>query len=532
MEGDTIQVGDATVESTAAPIEMSVATHHPEYDEMLDEWKKIRDVLEGQSAVKEAGEDYLPMPDGQDKDDYKAYKERALFYGAVKRTLNGMTGMVFMTPPEIENQPEEDIVQLILDDITFTGVPMYGFAKSAFKEVMGMGRVGIWVDMPQAGSPEMRPYMVMYETENIINWRRKRINGKMVTTLVVLTETYEEPYEEDPFLMNTDFQFRVLSLDQPQDAEGNPILNVPLQYTVRVYRPLVDESTKKSSGYQLWEGPIVPTRNGTPLEFIPFVMVGPDSITFNIQSSPMLDMVDVVLSHYQNSADLENARHWCGLPQPYAVGFPDRAEYKIGGNEIWVSTDASAKAGFMELTGQSMAELRLALEEKEAKLAVLGMRLLESQKKAAEQPEALRLRMLGDSSVLQSVARTVGQGITLALQWALQWAIPASAADTMVTLNQDYGDESMNAQDFTALVTMWQSNGISYRTLYSNLTAAGIAREGVDADEELEEIQIEQEQALANAPVAPEEQQPQGTGELGPVDTNIEMDTAAGSEEI
>lgn len=487
-------MGSQPVAVTQVPINKSVSTTHADYDENLDDWVQCRDVISGARAVKDKGEDYLPKLSGQDSDEYEAYKTRALFFGAVKRTVKGMTGMVFRKEPVYEGIP--DNLLYLLQDITFTGVPMYGFAKDIFNEVMSMGRVGIWVDMPKKGAPEQRPYLIMYQPEQILNWRAMRINGKMTTTMIVLSENYEEPYETDPFAVAEYTQYRVLMLDQiPEEADTGMDIPGKYRYKVQVYREITEGDSKSKGSYYLYEETF-PLRNGQPLNEIPFVIVGPESCGLDIQPSPILDMVDVVLSHYRTSADLENGRHWCGIPQPYLAGFPDKPEWQIGGSRIWSSSDPNAKASFLEFTGQGLGALEKAIEEKEEKLAVLGMRILETAKKASEKPEALKLRMLGDVSVLQAVARTVSQGLTLALGWALEW-MSASSENLVVQLNQDYDEEGMTSQDLQALIAAWQGDAISYRTLYANLEKGEYTREGIDVEDELEEIQMEKEERAA-----------------------------------
>jgi len=469
----------------------SITTTHPEYDANLPMWIKCRDVLLGTDQIKSKGTTYLPQLSGQNTDAYNAYKARAVFYPAVKRTIRGMAGMVFMKEVEVENLP--DSLSDLEEDVTLTGVPLSGFAKSIFHEVMGLGRAGILVDMPEEGAKEMRPYLVEYEAEQVVNWRRERIGGTMMTTLVVLSETYEEDDPTDTFKVQTGRQYRVLQLLW-EDEEGN-VFGTP-RYRMRVFRErewVVEGTTKKVTAWYIYHE-VWPVRNGRYLEEIPFIVIGAEEVSWSIQVSPVEDMADVVLSHYRSSADLENGRHWCGIPQPWLAGFPtdDGTVWKIGGDQIWQSSDPSARAGMLEFSGQGLQPLENALKEKEDKLAVLGMRLLESQKRTAEQPEALRLRMLSDVSTLQSVVRTISQGISRALNIAAAW-MASGTIEAVVALNLDYDETILNAQDLTALVGLWQSDGISYKTLYHNLKKGEITRDGVDEEQEQKDIQEERE---------------------------------------
>lgn len=52
---------------------------------------------------------------------------------------------------------------------------------------------------------------------------------------------------------------------------------------------------------------IVPVIGGAPLFYIPAVIFGPYNLSPDTERSPMLDLVDVNVAHFQNSADLEHA---------------------------------------------------------------------------------------------------------------------------------------------------------------------------------------------------------------------------------
>ena len=80
---------------------MGVTTRHPQYAENEGKWQKCRDAFDGSEAVKARGETYLPKLGGQSSDDYDAYSERALYYNATARTIQGWLGCVFRKDPQI-----------------------------------------------------------------------------------------------------------------------------------------------------------------------------------------------------------------------------------------------------------------------------------------------------------------------------------------------------------------------------------------------------------------------------------------------
>jgi hypothetical protein len=450
---------------------MGVTTKHPQYTENESKWQKCRDAFDGGEAVKARGETYLPKLGGQNSDDYDAYTERALYYNATARTIQGWLGCVFRKDPQIA---VPDSIQQQLQDVTLTGIPIEALAKTALQEVLTVGRYGILVDMPTEESPERRPYLIPFKTEQIVNWQTARRQGDVVLSMVVLRETEAEPQPEDAFEIKNVEQYRVLTL------EGDA-LNT---YTVRVWRQ-VDKNDADS-----W-APVeeyIPKLKGQPLDFIPFCFIGPNTILPDVEKSPSEDLVDVNLSHYRSSADLEHGRHYTALPTVWVAGFPtEGTELRIGSQTAWITDRTDAKAGILEFTGQGLGALEKALSQKEAMMAALGARLLEDPKRAAEAAEAIRLRLGGEQVALTTIANTASLALTIVLQWFADWA--GVSGDVTVRLNTEFFEQQMDPAMLRELVTVWQGGAIAKATLYHNMERSGLTRPGVDFEQEQAEVQ-------------------------------------------
>ena len=79
------------------------------YDARIEQWRKIRDVLEGEDQVKEKRSTYMPRPKAQDLEAYTRYVDRSNFYAVAERTTRGLVGQVFRISPmlELPEQVEE-----------------------------------------------------------------------------------------------------------------------------------------------------------------------------------------------------------------------------------------------------------------------------------------------------------------------------------------------------------------------------------------------------------------------------------------
>jgi hypothetical protein len=463
---------------------MPVTTVHPTVDALLPQWRKVRDCWAGAEAVKARGTDYLPMLSWKRNADkrYSDYKCRADFENAVRRTLDGLVGLVTGTPPEV-TVPDE--FEPRLADITLTGVPFDEFAKSVLTHAIMPGRCGILADVAAdepgiGGSPE--PYLAVYQAEDVINWRWERREGASVLIRVVLREEVAEPDPKDPFAEVSVEQYRVVEL-----VDG--------VLTHQLWR-----QDRNQSQWFPYGDVVVPRRGNDPLDFVPFKFVNSDSTLPDPGAPPLLDLAEMNLSLYRTSADLEHGRHFTALPQPWIFGADVKGDVEIGSGVAWTSTNPDTRCGFLEFTGQGLGALEKAVEQKREQMVALGARLLERQKRAAETAEALRIRQAGEQSVLAGVAQTVGRALTEALRWCVWWQDRVVALDDLddervyVRFATDWDATTLTPQDALALAQTWQLGGMSRRTYVWNLEEGHLLPPDTTVDEEIALIEMESAQ--------------------------------------
>jgi hypothetical protein len=159
---------------------------------------------------------------------------------------------------------------------------------------------------------------------------------------------------------------------------------------------------------------IYPTSQGRPLARIPFEFFGIRDNTPCVDKPPLLDLVEVNLSHYRTTADYEHGLHFTGLPTPVVTGFysdAQDAQLRIGSGTAWLLPDPTSKAFYLEFTGQGLSELREALRAKEAMMATLGARILAPERKVSETAQAAAIHQAGENSVLASIAQSISIGL-------------------------------------------------------------------------------------------------------------------------
>src|SRR3990172_2420857 len=263
---------------------MPVNTPRSEYSANLDRWQRARAAADGSDAVKAMGQRVLPYLDSH------------------KSEMGG----VMQKEPKLDKVPSA--VKDHLEDVTLTGVSLSLFASEILHDVLLVGRYGILVDMPAGEQADARPYWAPYEAENILSWETDRVDGFTILTRVVLRENDVKRDLRDPFAYAVVTSYRVLEL-----VDG--------VYNVTVWAPAGPQNSALVPGET-----VTPKRRGEPLPYIPFTFCGPCTTSGDVEKAPLLDLVDVNLSHYRTMADLAHGLHFTALPTPWVSGATAGAE--------------------------------------------------------------------------------------------------------------------------------------------------------------------------------------------------------------
>lgn len=469
-----------------------VDTTRGEYDQATDWWRRCRDVFAGSDAVKRAGQIYLPALGWkvhEREQRYAAYLRRALFFNAMARTVGGLLGAIFRKPMA---QQIPSAIEPHLADVTLTAVSLESFAMKACEEVLLVGRYGVLVDMAPATStdgtgevtadPSARPFFVPYLAEQIINWRTTVQAGDSVLTLLVLREHCDEPDPSNRFATKKVDRYRVLEL-----VEG--------VYTVTIW-------TRSTEGYSTSQfvpgAPMVPTRRGAPLPFIPFVIINPTDVDPSISRPPLLDLVDVNLSHYRSSADLEHGLHYVAIPTPWIAGLKSVDTIELGASTVIRLDDPAAKAGMLEFTGTGLAAIEKRLEEKQKYMAVLGGRLLENAPTTAETASAVLLRHAGDGATLKTIALNLGVGLTEVLRIHSWWfGLDVPDDQIVVTPNTEFFGLHLPPDEVRLLLEALQAGKLSFESWFDRMQRGDWIRPTVTIEQERTAIQADGPPAAA-----------------------------------
>ena len=416
---------------------MPVDTTHPLYNEYIERWTRCRDCVEGSDAIKRKGEIYLPKLSAQSYDDYNAYKKRANFVGVTARALSGLVGMVIRRSPTLR-YPEK-LSPLFTSSVTHdTFSEVFQFFVT---EILLQGRAGALVDIDEETN---LAYVIPYSTESIINWR---ITGGKLDRLILSESVYEEDEKDE---------YEMIAINQIRE------------YRVIDGRCLWAIYRKASTGkYEVRTSGEMKVR-GRAIDYVPFVAANVLGLSIIPTKPPMMDIVDVNLSHYRTSADLENGRHFVALPTPVVTGVSNDTPLRIGSETAWVLPAKEAKAFYLEFLGGGLSSLENAMKEKVAQMAQFSARLVDLAGKGSEAAETVKLRYSSESANLSTTARVVEQALVSLFAMAAELS-DVDPSTILVELNKEFLETKLSFQELRELVKAYVDGGIDKETLLYNL---------------------------------------------------------------
>lgn len=451
-----------------------------EYVDQLKDVERNRAAVAGERAVKQGGVKFLPplasmccetntdengyqmirqagtlTPEGYAA--YRKYLSMASFYGATGRTVDGLVGLIFSKNGVCELQPQLEYLKTNADS---RGTTLRDLSKRAATEAFISPRSGVLVARPSTpdGASQLfvetmnlRPKILHYKFESILNWDYEVIDNIEKLSLVVLKE---ETTKRKGFEVKVENQYRVLEL-----IEG-------------VYH----QSLYNNAG-AIIEDVMPVIINGSTSNEIPFyfIEVGAE------QKAVINDLVDMNFHHYQVSADYNSKNHFSSFIIWYETGAQDGQNMLMGNGVKWSNVSSDATFGILQPDGNADA-LRISLQDDEQRMAALGAEALKPRVSGAESAEAKSLDHVAQNSTTANVAITVSEAFEKAINFAGRWM--GINGESYYELNTDYNPTGMNPQSLTALVAAFQGGAISYDTLYDNLQRGEIASVERTSEEE------------------------------------------------
>lgn len=449
---------------------------HPDYDTYLPRWQTVRDCVDGSASVKSKKTKYLPKPNpddtsGENSARYDAYVERANFVGFTSSTLDGMLGMVFRKPMELELQQS---IEYLRDNANGGGLTLDQLTRSLIGNELQTGRYGLLVDYPQAEpglskaqTSSLRANILPYRAENITNWATNVINSVTMLTMVTLQEK-TKVYASDGFAFEEKDYHRVLTLE-----EGI--------YIQRLY----DENNN-----QVGDDIIPRDSTGKTWKEVPFVFVGSQNNDSFIDKAPLYDIAEINIAHYRNSADFEESSFIVGQPTPVIAGLSQawvdnvmKGVVMLGSRSAILLPDGGS-ATLLQADSNQMPEKGMEIKEKQ--MIKIGARIIQDSS-GVETAEAAKIRFGGQNSKLGTIVGNVESALIQCFNWVMMFM--GGSGENEIKINRDFYDKSVDPQLLIARIQLLDRGVISKEVIQDKLRqegeiAADVTNEEINASSE------------------------------------------------
>jgi hypothetical protein len=448
----------------AASTGPNIAHCHDDYSALLPKWRLIHAFVSGADSVRALRELVLPKPNAADTSTenttrYDQYIERACFYPAVARTLEGYNGQVFSDPPVVR-LPES--VKRLEMDVDGAGVSLVQQSSKALNHVIAFGRCGLLADFPatdgmvtreQMTKGNIRPTVTLVQPFDIVNWRLGEFGGVTKLIRLVISEKYVT--NDDGFEQKLDNSWRVLYLNDAGEV------------VIELWR----EKTDKKGEFEIipageeklmrW----TPMVDGKPLTEIPFTFVGSENNDSSCDLPPMDGLTELNRAHFRNSADYEESVYQTGQPTYWMSGLDsDWLKEQLGGKVLVgsrtiIPLPPDGQMGIAQAKPNTLAFE--AMTHKEKQMVAIGAKLIEMSKVAMTAFEA-GLHDGASSCALARMANNVSQAYEWIIRRAMQFVDSGwETAELQIRLSTDFRTNDLTPSDQAQMVANWQAGAIT-----------------------------------------------------------------------
>lgn len=448
-------------------------------------WARNRAFVNGEEAVKAAGELYLPKARLDDSAaEYQAHLKRTGFFPAAYKITQGWLGLIWRKPAILttpstriqllsrvatkDNRSLDDVAQWLTRETmitNFTGLLSDHPSRSQFPANMSAG------DELRLG---FRPHIARYIAENILEVTQGIIDETRVGLV------------------------HVRLLENNGNTVRQLLINDAGFYEVRIHERQDGDAFVETSR-------TVPTRNGAPLTEIPFDLINTDD---SLEPTPAMiqHCVDLNLQHYIAEGALASAINLTTAPIANILGYEPEID-PVTKEEIPLQLDMSPGAiwAFRQPKGDGVTGVTVdwftydpkgqdlltnKLRDLKDAMSAIGHSILAPEKPAPEAAELAVIRRAAENAMLSAFTDKVGKRIEASFQRWAQWADPRQSSLTY-QLNLDFLPQPIPEKTIATFSTLVDKRQLSLRTLHEALADGELMPRGFSAEEEADRIEAE-----------------------------------------
>lgn len=453
------------------------------YRMQLPDVELMRQVYGGTKTMREQKEKFLPQHPMEVTKKYEARVRTAVAYNAVRKTVEGLTGMIFRRDPKISDDMAEEIQQH-LENIDLRGNKFALFMRKVADQALLDGHTWVHVEAPSTtGIPNrlegekagVRPYWINVKKAQAINWRYEIRGGRPVLTLFVYLES--ATVADGAFGEKTVQRIRVLK-EGPANVQGE----------LWELREVSDVGGNRSSKWVRIE------QYEVGVQAIPVWIFYAEQCGDFESQPPLLDLAYEQVDFYRVRSDYQKSLTFSSVAVPWLFGRnvvdeEGNSKVKWGPDGMLVLNDPEASAGMLESQGFGLEANAAYLASVKENMASLGLRMLVRQPNTQPQTATSDVLNKSESNAnLASFATTLEDGANGLLMIHASYLVGAPTPGT-VEINRDFHEQMIEPQFIQVIGDQVAAGRLSLDTMWQLLVDGEVLPEEFDPEEERKRIE-------------------------------------------
>ena len=457
-----------------------------EYLSQVSEWKRNRAVIQGPSYTKDfdtvpsAENLLLPFNPTMTQSQYDFYKAEAEVPGVSSEFCKMIIGGLLRKQPllELPADAPEGAKSWILDDIGSDKSNLITLMSSALWEELQTSRAWFQIDYPivdldsltPAERREVKPYPILHNAENIINWSTSTdIKGivkldMLITRYFTVSDDGTQPFH--PKYMDTvqvhrlgDDGLYVIDTYSKHTSDTPSFIDGGIDYN---FDQLTDDWELTESNSNLFI-------NGERMDFIPFFPLNGSIDTLDPIMTPVVNR-EIALYN-----KISRRNHLLYLSATYtpvvksdSLTEAEKDQLVKQGLGTWMFVNKDDTVETLQTPTDALKDMEAAIKNGYDELTRIGIKMLSLEPNNSDQSGvALGIRNAAQNAAISTLNAKVSEAMKKVIKTLINWRydVEMTEADIRFNLSGDFNPTPRGA-DWMRLITEWYQGGLIPRSTF------------------------------------------------------------------
>lgn len=464
-----------------------VSYHRPEVTRVLpalevasDCWYLLDGIFaDGKGGSKELKAKYLRQEDGEPNHAYEGRLLRSTYTPIYRDSIRSYAGLLsrfqIIDAPASLSKAEKNI--------DLQGESLQSFWNKCDEKALRDGGVFVMVDMtPETEevnffdeqSDSRRPYLLLIERKDVINWSVSYQNGRERIAHVTIRQIRQNI--------------------QPGS------FGVELEPIYHVVRPNLVETYRLERNGREWKQ-IKEREVVTSLPVVPIAWYGATVSRFAAGDLPLNGLAELSIQHFQMRSDLHELIHKCAMPVPVRTGAkigPDGQPVPLilGPNTAVDLDTEGGKFEFAEPSGRSLERHQAEIRHVEELMDRSSLNFLYGASVKTATEASLRASQVASQVASLVRNKTSTFNLVVKLWAAYNGEIDQLTEESGLAMNDSLISKPLDASDIAQLVNLYSQGLVCKKTVLDELQRGGVLDPDLKVADEIERLEEEHQDEI------------------------------------